>query len=89
MAQAGIPTRTQQTGRSHSQQLVQRILDYIHEHYSCPIQLGDLAAVMNMNTAYISSLFHTTTGVTFHHYLEELRLAKAKGSAPGSRETSP
>jgi len=68
----------QQPGHSHSQQIVQRMLDYIHEHYSRPIQLGDVAAVVNMNAAYVSSLFSTTTGVTFHHYLEELRLAKAK-----------
>jgi two-component system response regulator YesN len=63
---------------NHSQQIVQRMLDYIHEHYSRPMQLGDVAAAMNMNAAYVSSLFHTTTGVTFHHYLEELRLARAK-----------
>ena len=31
-----------------------------------------------MNAAYVSSLFYTATGVTFHHYLEEFRLAKAK-----------
>jgi YesN/AraC family two-component response regulator len=67
-----------QPSSSHRQQLVQRMLDYIHEHYSRPMQLGDVAAVLNMNVAYISSLFHATTGVTFHHYLEELRLAKAK-----------
>ena len=33
---------------------------------------------MNLNAAYVSDLFSTTTGVTFHHYLEELRLARAK-----------
>ena len=35
-------------------------------------------AAMNLNAAYVSDLFAATTGVTFHHYLEELRLARAK-----------
>ena len=42
------------------------------------MQLGDLAVAMNMNGAYLCKLFSTTTDVTFHHYLEQLRLAKAK-----------
>lgn len=33
---------------------------------------------MNLNGSYVSSLFSTTLGVTFHHYLEEFRLARAK-----------
>ena len=63
---------------SHRQQLVQRMLDYIHGHYSRPMQLGDVAAALNMNAAYLSDLFSTTMGVTFHQYLEQLRLARAK-----------
>ena len=52
--------------------------DYIHEHYSHPTQLADLEAALNLNAAYLSDLFSTTVGVTFRHYREELRLAKAK-----------
>lgn len=78
-AAAGISEmRTQPARRNHKQRIVQRMLDHIHQHYSGPMQLGDLAAAMNLNAAYVCSLFATTTGVTFHHYLEELRLAKAK-----------
>jgi len=58
--------------------LVQRMQEFIHEHYSHPIQLSDLATSMNLNASYLSSLFSTTLGVTFHHYLEEFRLARAK-----------
>ena len=63
---------------SRAQRLVLRMLDYIHEHYRSPMQLGDMAAALNLNAAYVSSLFSAATGVTFHHYLEDLRLAKAK-----------
>ena len=63
---------------NHRQQLVQRMLNYIHEHYSHPVELHDLAAAMNLNASYVSSLFSTTLGVTFHRYLEEFRLAQAQ-----------
>jgi AraC-like DNA-binding protein len=62
----------------HRQHLVDAMLHYINEHYSHPMQLADLAATLDLNPAYVSDLFSTTVGVTFHHYLEELRLAKAK-----------
>jgi AraC-like DNA-binding protein len=76
---SGIPEiHTQRTGGSHSLQIVQRMLDYIHEHYSHPMQLNDLAVALGMNATYVSSLFSSTMGVTFHHYLEELRLTRAK-----------
>jgi YesN/AraC family two-component response regulator len=54
------------------------MLNYIHEHYSHPVELHDLAAAMNLNASYVSSLFSTTLGVTFHRYLEEFRLAQAQ-----------
>lgn len=63
---------------NHRQQLVQRMLDYIHQHYCRPIQLHHLAVAMNLNPSYVSSLFSTTLGVTFHHYLEQLRITRAK-----------
>jgi AraC-like DNA-binding protein len=63
---------------NHRQQLVRRMLDYIHQHYSHHIELHDLAAAMNLNASYVSSLFSTAHDVTFHHYLEGFRLDRAK-----------
>jgi len=77
-SQEGWAPRDLQPRRSHNQRIVQRMLDYIHEHYSHPMQLSHLAAALSMNASYVSSLFSTTTGVTFHHYLEQFRLARAK-----------
>ena len=54
------------------------MLDYIHGQYSQPLQLADLATALNMSVAYVSHLFSMTVGVTFHVYLEQLRLTKAK-----------
>jgi two-component system response regulator YesN len=33
---------------------------------------------MKTNASYLSALFSQTTGVTFHEFLEEVRLSKAK-----------
>lgn len=58
--------------------MVRRMLDYLCQNYASPLQLQDLARAMKLNPAYVSYLFSSTTGVTFHHYLEGLRLARAK-----------
>ena len=54
------------------------MFNYVHQHYFRPIGLGDLASAMKMNASYLSALFSQTTGVTFHHFLEEVRLSKVK-----------
>jgi two-component system response regulator YesN len=54
------------------------MLDFVHQHYHRPVGLGELASAMRMNASYLSALFSQTTGVTFHHFLEEVRLSKAK-----------
>jgi two-component system response regulator YesN len=54
------------------------MLDYVHQHYHRPISLGELASAMKMNASYLSALFSQTTGVTFHQFLEKVRLSKAR-----------
>lgn len=68
----------ERTHGSHYQEIVSAMQRYVLAHYHRPLQLGDVAAALRMNPSYLSTLFSRTTGVTFHHYLEELRLAKAK-----------
>jgi two-component system response regulator YesN len=75
----GLPESTVQPGLgSHAQKLVEVMLDFVHQHYHRPIGLGDVASAMRMNASYLSALFSQTTGVTFHQFLEEVRLSKAK-----------
>jgi two-component system response regulator YesN len=75
----GLPESTVQPGLgSHAQKLVEAMLDYVHQHGHRPISLDDLASAMKMNASYLSALFSQTTGVTFHHFLEEVRLSKAR-----------
>ena len=75
----GIPENcAQPSAGSHSEQIVRRMLEYVHAHYHRPLQLRDVADAVKMNACYVSSLFSQTLGVPFHHYLNELRMAKAK-----------
>ena len=74
-----LPESTVQPGLgSHAQKLVEAMLDYVHQHGHRPISLYDLASAMKMNASYLSALFSQTTGVTFHQFLEEVRLSKAR-----------
>jgi AraC-like DNA-binding protein len=75
----GIPESRKPPGDgNHSEQIVQRMLEYVHMNYQRPLQLGDVAGALKMNACYLSSLFSHTLGVTFHYYLNKIRLAKAK-----------
>ena len=74
-----LPESTVQPGLgSHAQKLVEGMFDYVHQHGHRPISLDDLASAMKMNASYLSALFSQTTGVTFHQFLEEVRLSKAR-----------
>jgi AraC-like DNA-binding protein len=64
--------------KSHAQKLVAAMLDYVHQHCHRPISLDDLASAMKRNASYLSALFSQMTGVTFHQFLEEIRLSKAR-----------
>ncbi len=71
------PSTVQASG-GHAQQIVQEMMAYVQQHYHRPMSLGDVAAALKMNAAYLSSLFSATAGVTFHKYLEGVRLSKAQ-----------
>ena len=62
----------------HDRQTVDAMLAYVHQHYRHPMALREVAASLEMNANYLSDLFHKTMGVTYHRYLNELRLAKAE-----------
>jgi AraC-like DNA-binding protein len=75
----GFPEAAAQPGAgSRAQKLVEVMLDYVQHHYQRPISLNDLALAMKKNACYLSALFSHTTGVTFHQYLEEIRLSQAR-----------
>jgi AraC-like DNA-binding protein len=75
----GLPESTVQPGLgSHAQKLVEAMADYVYQHGHRPISLDELASAMKRNASYLSALFSQTTGVTFHQFLENIRLSKAR-----------
>jgi two-component system response regulator YesN len=75
----GLPKSMLQPGLgSHAQKLVEAMFDFVHQHCHRPISLDDLASAMRMNASYFCALFSQTTGVTFHQFLQEVRLSKAR-----------
>lgn len=66
------------TPGSHAQHLVQAMLDYLRAHSTRPICLNAMATDLRSSPAYLSRLFSSHVGVTFHQYLDELRLTRAR-----------
>lgn len=63
---------------SRSHQAVDAMLQYLYYNYQRPMSLKEVAAALGMNPNYLSTLFGQMTGTTFHHYLDVMRLTKAK-----------
>lgn len=57
--------------------LVERMADYVRHHYHRPLSLRQVAGELGMNASYLSGVFSRATGMTFHQYLDEVRLQKA------------
>ncbi|MFT3985136.1 MAG: response regulator [Lachnospiraceae bacterium] len=54
------------------------ILQYIHDHYNHTPSLAEAAARLKSNPMYMGQKFKKDTGRTFHDYLNEYRIEKAK-----------
>lgn len=58
--------------------IVGEIRRFIHENYHRRLTLDDLANALQMNAAYLSSLFSRVSGETVHQHLESVRMGRAK-----------
>ncbi|MBS4202383.1 response regulator transcription factor [Bacillus sp. FJAT-49732] len=61
-----------------SQSNMQKLLDYIDQHYDEPISLSSLAEHFHFNPSYLSSYFSTHHSIGFNEYLTHIRIEKAK-----------
>lgn len=57
--------------------LVQRARDYIQRNFSKPISLNEVANALNVNPAYLSSVFKSERGEPYSKYLLRLRMERA------------
>lgn len=58
--------------------IILQIESYLNQNYGTKVSLEQVARHFHMNKNYLSQLFKTETGVNFTHYLNQLRIEKAK-----------
>jgi two-component system response regulator YesN len=58
--------------------LIQRINNYVHEHYQEDIGRNDLAEVLYLAPEYLAKLFRKKTGKYLRDYIGEYRIERAK-----------
>jgi AraC-like DNA-binding protein len=59
-------------------ELIGRLIEFIHSRYSEDIALPDLANYVERSPSYISHMFKLRTGINFKEYLNRYRVMKAK-----------
>ncbi|MDR0951476.1 MAG: response regulator [Oscillospiraceae bacterium] len=57
--------------------LLQRTRNYIERHYMQPISLSEIADIMKVNPAYLSSIFESEQGESYSKYVLRLRMERA------------
>src|SRR5207248_11534393 len=55
-----------------------RAKEYIHEHQTEELSLGQVAKAVNTSTFYFCKMFKKVTGINFTDYLSRIRIEKAK-----------
>lgn len=67
------------TGREeHYSLTVSRAVRYIHQHLYEPCRLKDVAAALQVNPSYLSTLFKTETGSSLTHYVTKHKITEAQ-----------
>lgn len=60
-----------------SDMLIQKITDYVHENYHEDISIKRIAETFGYDSNYLSSVFNTTTGISFRNFLNWYRIEEA------------
>ena len=58
--------------------VVARAKQFINEHQTEDLSLGQVAKTVNMSTFYFCKMFKKITGINFTEYLSRVRIEKAK-----------
>jgi two-component system response regulator YesN len=58
--------------------IINKMLEYIDEHYAEPLTLKKMAEAFSFNYFYLSSYFSENSGEGFNEYLNQIRIKKAE-----------
>ena len=62
---------------ANKQAVVDKILEYLENHYNETVTLSDVARMVYLSPAYVSTLISSETGKTFIDILNGIRVRKA------------
>ena len=65
------------SARNVESRRVEKVRQYIHDHYAEPLKLADLAALVGMSPVSFSRFFRQRTGRTLSDYIVDIRLGYA------------
>ena len=65
------------TARSNESRRVEKVKQYINDHYAKPLKLADLAGLVGMSPVSFSRSFRQRTGRTLSDYIVDIRLGYA------------
>lgn len=68
--------------------LIQKVLNHIHEHFPEKLNLSDLAQEFHINASYLSRRFSEEVGMSFSDYLIQYRIQMAKHFMLAKRDWS-
>ena len=57
---------------------INKVLEYVSEHYSEELHLSDMAKLVNLHSVYLGKLFKKTTGHSFKEYVNQIRINHAE-----------
>jgi transcriptional regulator GlxA family with amidase domain len=63
--------------KSYNSRRVEKVIDYLNQHFDKPISLADVANLANMTEVSFSRFFKQHTGISFIDNLLEIRLGHA------------
>ena len=66
------------TGNFTRDSIIDVILNYIDHNYSESITLDNISPIFGYNSSYLGKIFTEKTGMSFHTYLDNVRIEKAK-----------
>lgn len=75
---SALPALKYQELSSNTPDFINKILEYIDQHYTEDISLDDIAFNMHMHPGYVSSLLKKYTNATYMDHLTKARIEKAK-----------
>lgn len=77
----------EQTITQDTMPVIKMAKEYINQHFCESISLSEVADYCNVNSSYLSNLFHKQLGISYSKYLMQIRMERAAAYLKDSPET--